>query len=100
MSALPPKADKRDPFDCKEVAASLAFANFDGSANHVSRDRQTKFLRAGIECRKGNLAEQTHPGFGPSGTLGDFLCGPQLPPDREEEIKLLPPSTGPVVAEV
>src|SRR5262249_59856007 len=29
-----------------------------------------------------------------------FLCGPQLPPDREEEIKLLPASTGPVVAEV
>jgi len=36
-----------DPFDCKEVAASLAFANFDGSADNVSRDRQTKFLRAG-----------------------------------------------------
>jgi hypothetical protein len=36
-----------DPSDCKEVAVSLDFANFDGSADHVSRDRQTEFLRAG-----------------------------------------------------
>ena len=36
-----------DPSDCKEAAVSLAFANFDGSADDASRDRQTEFLRAG-----------------------------------------------------
>ena len=36
-----------DPFDCKEVAASLTFANVEGYADHVSRNRQTEFLGAG-----------------------------------------------------
>jgi hypothetical protein len=42
-----PNFELFDPSECKEVAVSLAFANFDGSADHVSRDRQTEFLRAG-----------------------------------------------------
>ena len=42
-----PNFEPFDPSDCEEVAVSLAFANFDGSADHVSRDRQTEFLRAG-----------------------------------------------------
>jgi len=44
-----PNFEPFDPSDCKEVAVPLAFASFDGSAEHVSRDRQTEFLRAGLK---------------------------------------------------
>src|SRR5262249_3353761 len=42
-----PNLEPFDPFDCKEVAASLTFANVEGYADHVSRNRQTEFVRAG-----------------------------------------------------
>src|SRR5215813_2566553 len=42
-----PNFEPFDPFDCKEVAASLTFANVEGYADHVSRNRQTEFLGAG-----------------------------------------------------
>jgi len=42
-----PNFEPFDSSDCKEVAASLTFANVDGYADHVSRNRQTEFLRAG-----------------------------------------------------
>ena len=42
-----PNFEPFDPFDRKEVAASLTFANVEDYADHVSRDRQTEFLRAG-----------------------------------------------------
>ena len=42
-----PKFEPFDPSDCKEVAGSLTFANVDGYADHVSRNRQTEFRRAG-----------------------------------------------------
>src|SRR6516165_3781424 len=42
-----PNLEPFDPFDCKEVAASLTFANVEGYADHVSRNRQTEFLGAG-----------------------------------------------------
>ena len=35
-----PNFELFDPSECKEVAVSLGFANFDGSADHVSRDRR------------------------------------------------------------
>jgi hypothetical protein len=41
-----PNFEPFDPFDCKEVAASLTFANVEGYADHVSRNRQTEFLGA------------------------------------------------------
>ena len=42
-----PNFEPFDPSDCKEVAVSLTFANVDGYADHVSRNRQTEFLGAG-----------------------------------------------------
>ena len=42
-----PNFEPFDSSDCKEVAVSLTFANVDGYADHVSRNRQTEFLGAG-----------------------------------------------------
>ena len=42
-----PNFEPFDSSDCKEVAVSLTFANVDGYADHVSRNRQTEFRRAG-----------------------------------------------------
>ena len=44
-----PNFEPFDPFDCKEVAASLTFANVEDYADHVSRNRQTEFLGAGTK---------------------------------------------------